>query len=252
MVCLTAYRSVDELTLGDYLKELDMRTVLVGKTHMAANRPAMKRLGIDADSAVGVHVSQCGFEPYERDDGLNPSERITKDSLAYNRWMNAKGYDGDNPWHDWANAAEDDDGNILSGWLLEHADKPVRAAEEDTETPYMTRRAMDFITEAEDRGDRWCCHLSFIKPHWPYVAPAPYHNMYGEDDLIPAVRHEMERQNPHPVYGAFMQQRPAEVFSRDGVREHVLPAYMGLIKQIDDQMGVLMTFLEEEGCWTTP
>ena len=238
---------VDELTLGDYLKELDMRTVLVGKTHMAANRPAMKRLGIDADSAVGVHVSQCGFEPYERDDGLNPSERITKDSLAYNRWMNAKGYDGDNPWHDWANAAEDDDGNILSGWLLEHADKPVRAAEEDTETPYMTRRAMDFITEAEDRGDRWCCHLSFIKPHWPYVAPAPYHNMYGEKDLIPAVRHEMERQNPHPVYGAFMQQRPAEVFSRDGVREHVLPAYMGLIKQIDDQMGVLMTFLEERG-----
>ena len=81
---------VDELTLGDYLKELDMRTVLVGKTHMAANRPAMKRLGIDADSAIGVHVSQCGFEPYERDDGLNPSERITKDSLAYNRWMNAR------------------------------------------------------------------------------------------------------------------------------------------------------------------
>ena len=130
---------------------------------------------------------------------------------------------------------------------MEHADKPVRAAEEDTETPYMTRRALDFITEAEDRGDRWCCHLSFIKPHWPYVAPAPYHNMYGEKDLIPAVRHEMERQNPHPVYGAFMQQRPAEVFSRDGVREHVLPAYMGLIKQIDDQMGVLMTFLEERG-----
>jgi arylsulfatase A-like enzyme len=44
-----------------------------------------------------------------------------------------------------------------------------------------------------------------------------------------------------------MQQRAAEVFSRDGVREHVLPAYMGLIKQIDDQIGNLMAFLEERG-----
>ncbi len=238
---------VDELTLGDYLKDLDIRTALVGKTHMAAHKPAMKRLGIEADSAVGVHVTQCGFEPYERDDGLNPKERIPAEGLAYNRYMQDKGYDGDNPWHDWANAAEDDEGNILSGWLLAHADKPVRAAEEDTETPYMTRRAMQFIEEAEDKGQRWCCHLSYIKPHWPYVAPAPYHNMYGADDLIPAVRHESERQNPHPVYDAFMRMRAAEVFSRDGVREHVLPAYMGLIKQIDDQMGLLFTHLRDSG-----
>jgi len=238
---------VDELTLGDYLKDLDMRTALVGKTHMAAHRPAMKRLGIEADSAVGVHVAQCGFEPYERDDGLNPTERLPQGGLAYNRYMQDKGYDGENPWHDWANAAEDDEGNILSGWLLAHADKPVRAAEEDTETPYMTRRAMQFIDEAEGKGQRWCCHLSYIKPHWPYVAPAPYHDMYGADDLIPAVRSEIERQNPHPVYDAFMQMRAAEVFSREGVREHVLPAYMGLIKQIDDQIGNLMAFLEERG-----
>jgi hypothetical protein len=32
-------------------------------------------LGIAADSIIGVHVSECGFEPYERDDGLHPTGR---------------------------------------------------------------------------------------------------------------------------------------------------------------------------------
>jgi arylsulfatase A-like enzyme len=39
--------------------------------------------------------------------------------------------------------------------------------------------------------------------------------------------------------------------SRDEVREKVIPTYMGLIKQIDDQMGVLMRFLEERGLTDT-
>jgi arylsulfatase A-like enzyme len=35
--------------------------------------------------------------------------------------------------------------------------------------------------------------------------------------------------------------------SRDEARDKVIPTYMGLIKQIDDQMGVLMRFVEERG-----
>ena len=224
-----------------------MRTVLVGKTHMMPDAEAMKRLGIDASSGIGVHVSQCGFEPYERDDGLHPTERPAHKKLAYNKYLVEKGYDGENPWHDWSNAADGDDGDILSGWLLAHADKPARIAEEDSETPYMTRRAMEFIAEADAKDERWCCHLSYIKPHWPYIVPAPYHNMYGKDDLLPVVRHEVERQSPHPVYRAFMEQRASTAFAKDHVREHVLPAYMGLIKQLDDQIGKLMAFLESQG-----
>ena len=85
---------------------------------MQLDREAMDRLGIDADSRIGVHVSQCGFEPYERDDGLHPHERPSTRDLSYNKYMAERGYSGENPWHDWANAAEDDNGNILSGWLL--------------------------------------------------------------------------------------------------------------------------------------
>ena len=38
-----------------------------------------------------------------------------------------------------------------------------------------------------------------------------------------------------------------QAFSHDQVRDKVLGAYMGLIKQCDDQMGVLFGWLEETG-----
>ena len=63
---------VGEMTLGDYLRPLGRRsTVLVGKTHMRADTEGMLRLGIDPASIIGVRVSECGFDPYERDDGLH-------------------------------------------------------------------------------------------------------------------------------------------------------------------------------------
>jgi len=59
------------MTMGDYLRPLGVRTALVGKTHMEADIEGMARLGIDPDSIIGVRVAECGFEPYERDDGLH-------------------------------------------------------------------------------------------------------------------------------------------------------------------------------------
>jgi arylsulfatase A-like enzyme len=71
--------------------------------------------------------------------------------------------------------------------------------------------------------------------------------MYGAADVIAPVRSEAERRDPHPVYGAFMAARVSRNFSRDEVRARVVPAYMGLIKQIDDQIGVLLRFLADRG-----
>ncbi len=239
---------VGEMTLGDHLRPLGVRTALVGKTHMKADLEGMARLGIDPQSVIGVRVAECGFEPYERDDGLHgsgPDGKYDPRIPRYERYLKELGYTGDNLWDDWANAGEDEEGNLLSGWLLKHSPRPARIREEHSETPYMTRRAMQFV---EDAGDApWCLHLSYIKPHWPYIVPAPYHAMYGEKDVVPVVRSDGERADPHPIFREFMNHQVGKAFSRDGVREAVIPAYMGLIAQIDDQIGVLMRFLEARG-----
>jgi len=161
------------------------------------------------------------------------------------------GYDAENPWEHWANSGTADDGTLQNGWLLVHADKAARIPDEHSETPYMTRRAMDFIAESEADERPWCLHLSFIKPHWPYIAPEPYASMYGARDVKPAIRSEQERQNAHPVFAAYMDMRYSKNMSRDEAREKVIPTYMGLIKQIDDQIGVLMRFLETRGLLDT-
>ena len=237
---------VGEPTIGDHLREIGVRSALIGKTHMVADQGGMQWLGIDPASIIGVHVAQCGFEPYERDDGLHPSTESDPDP-AYDRYLRDLGFDADNPWEHYANSGEGDDGEDFNGWLLTHADKAARIPEEHSETPYMTCRAMRFIEEAEEKGERWCAHLSYIKPHWPYIVPAPYHALYGAADVKPPVRSEAERVDPHPVLAAFQAERYSVNFSRDEVREKVIPAYMGLIKQIDDQMGVLFEFLESRG-----
>lgn len=235
---------VGEPTLGDHLRPLGVRPVIVGKTHMIPDREGMEWLAIDPHSAIGVTLAECGFEPYERDDGLHPYGPFDPDP-RYDTYLREKGFDSRNPWEDWANSGEGDDGELLSGWLLRYSNLAARVPDEHSETPYITSRAMDFIAEAGDKP--WLCHLSYIKPHWPYIVPAPYHNMYGESDILPVVRSDAERETDHPVFHAYQNTRICRAFSRPGVRERVIPAYMGLVKQIDDQMGRLFAWMQERG-----
>jgi len=237
--------NLGDQTIGDFLRPLDYRVALVGKTHMNADIDRMEKLGLDPHSPYGVLASECGFEPYERDDGLWGNDDFAPDDLAYNKYLNEQGYEGKNPWHDYANSHEGPDGEVLSGWHIRNNHLPARIKEEHSETAYMTNRAMEFIAETGKQS--WCLHLSYIKPHWPYVAPAPYHNLYSHNDMIPVNRHPNEKENGHPVYKFFMGRPDSQTFARDETRDNVIPAYMGLISQIDHHVGRLLAFLEEQG-----
>ncbi len=235
---------VDEMTIGDYLRPLGYRVALVGKTHFKPDLETMQRLGLSEGINPGVPAMHAGFEPFERDDGLHP-EQAEPGNVAYNLWLRQKGYDGDNPWHTWANSVEGDNGEVLSGWSMRNARRPARVREEHSETAYMTDRALEFIDKAGEQP--WCLHLSYIKPHWPYIAPAPYNNMYGPEHVPPANRAATEKADPHPVIAAFMQHDESINFSRDEVRDTVIPAYMGLITQFDHHIGRVFAHLERQG-----
>lgn len=235
---------VGELTLGDHLRPLGVDTVLCGKTHMTADTEGMERLGLDPNSIIGTRASECGFDVWDRHDGDIPKGNIDKQN-DYQDYLRGLGYDGPNPWEQWANSAQGDDEEILSGWLMSHANKAARIKEEHSETPYTTTRAIEYIDQAGDKP--WCLHVSYIKPHWPYIVPAPYHNMYDKNDVLPAIKCEAERQDAHPILDAYYKHRFCKVFAREDVRDTVIPAYMGLITQLDDQIGRLMDHLEATG-----
>ena len=244
---------VGEQTMGDHLREAGMACWLVGKTHMVADDEGMARLGIARATEIGARVEQCGFDVWERDDGMRPEgpdgPYDEHGAERYNEWLREKGYRSANPWHDFANAARQDDDpeQMASGWFLKNAGKPAAIRNEDSETPYMTGRAIEFMEQAGTAP--WCLHLSYIKPHWPYIAPAPYNDLYGREHVIPAARHEREKTEAHPVFKAFMEGRVGKAFSRDEVREAVIPAYMGLIAQCDDELARLFAWMKKTGRW---
>jgi arylsulfatase A-like enzyme len=237
---------VGEQTLGDHLRKVGMDCWLIGKTHMKADAEGMARLGLEPDSLIGARQAECGFDAWVRDDGLwaeGPDGFYDEKRSPYNEYLKSKGYDGDNPWSQNANAGVKD-GQIASAWMFDNCDLPANIREEDSETPWLTQKTIEFM---EAQTGPWCAHVSYIKPHWPYIVPAPYHDMYGANHVPTPTRSDDEWRDPHPVFHAFLKGKVAEAFQRDEVRQKVIPAYMGLIKQCDDQLGVILDYLDRTG-----
>jgi arylsulfatase A-like enzyme len=241
---------VGEMTIGDHLREAGRDAFVIGKTHMRVDAKGLARLGLAPDSVIGARVAECGFDIWLRDDGLwgkGPDGDYDERDSPYNQYLRDKGYESENPWHDFANAGIDEEGNIASGWIYGNSHLQANIREEDSETPWLTREAIKFLEDKKKSKTPWMCHVSYVKPHWPYIAPAPYHEMYGPNTFLEPVRHEDELVDPNPIYAAFAGNVIGTAFQNDEVRGKVLGAYMGLIKQIDDQMGVLLNHLKASG-----
>jgi arylsulfatase A-like enzyme len=238
---------VGEMTMGDHMRKIGVDCWLIGKTHFKADTDGMERLGLSPDSVIGARQAECGFDTWIRDDGLwghGPDGFYDEKRSPYNEYLKSKGYDGENPWADYANAGIEADGDMASGWMFANADKPANIREEDSETPWLTSKTIEFIDKMEGP---WLAHVSYIKPHWPYIVPAPYHNMFGANHVPAPNRHDVERDNTNPVFQAYQDNKIAAAFQREDVRQKVIPAYMGLIKQCDDQLGRLLDHLEATG-----
>jgi len=233
--------SLHEKTLGDYLTPAGIKVALAGKTHMLPDLEALERYGIEGGSALDALLRAGRFEEVDRYDGHSPPGKES----GYADYLRQHGYNSDDPWTDYVIAAAGPDGTTLSGWHMRNVHLPAKVAEEHSETAYMTREAMRFI---DDMGDKpWCLHLSYVKPHWPYMAPAPYHNMYGAKDCLPLNRDEQERVGEHPVLAAYREHEESVSFSRPDAPGIVRPAYMGLIRQLDDWLGRLFAHMKASG-----
>jgi len=232
--------SIGEITLGEYLQEKSLDLVLAGKTHVLPDSEGLKRLQIDGGSELGHLLTRGGFKEIDRYDGHHePGEES-----GYPAYLRAHGYKSDDPWTDFVISAINDHGEKVSGWYMRNARFPAAVSEEHSETAYMTDEAIKYITSQGDRP--WVMHLSYVKPHWPYIAPAPYHSLYTPEQCLPVVRSEEEKQDAHPITKAYREQEESQSFSLDECIRTVRPTYQGLITQLDDHLGRLFEHLEAE------
>jgi arylsulfatase A-like enzyme len=233
--------SLREKTIGDYLTPAGIKVALAGKTHVLPDQDALERYGIEGSSAIAALMRAGRFEEIDRYDGHSPPGSES----GYPAYLREHGYASDDPWSDYVIAADGSNGEKASGWHMRNAGLPARVAEEHSETAYMTREAMGFVDEMGERP--WFLHLSYVKPHWPYMAPAPYNDMYRAGDALPLNRTEAERIDEHPVLASYRKHEESISFSRADAADTVRPTYMGLIRQIDDWLGRLFDHLEKAG-----
>nr|WP_316642593.1 sulfatase-like hydrolase/transferase [uncultured Roseateles sp.] len=232
---------IGEVTLGEYLKDAGRRLVLAGKSHVMTDHAGLKRLDLEGDSALGTLLARGHFEEIDRYDGHH---KPGKES-GYPAYLRAQGYGGDDPWTEHVIAAIDAQGQVVSGWHMRNVHLPARVAEPHSETAYMTDQALRFMAGQGEQP--WVLHLSYVKPHWPYMAPAPYHGLYTPDQCLPVVRNEAERADAHPVVAAYREHEESQSFARDDCVRIVRPAYQGLIKQLDDHLGRLFDHMQASG-----
>jgi arylsulfatase A-like enzyme len=237
--------SVAELTLGDHLRAANRSLTLIGKTHVVPDARGLARVGLrvpGGETGLAALLARGSFVEDVRHDGHHAEPHA-----SYADWLRARGYGGADPWSEHVIGVVDADGRVQSGWNMRWCHLPARVREEHSETAYTTQRAIDFIRAQGDAP--WALHLSYVKPHWPYIAPAPYHAMYGREDALPVVRHRRELDDAHPVLAAYRCQEECANFCRDEVIDKVRPAYMGLVRQIDDHLARLWRALDETGRW---
>ncbi|MDO9709784.1 sulfatase-like hydrolase/transferase [Paracraurococcus lichenis] len=235
--------SVGEVTLGWHLRESGRTLALAGKTHVLPDAHGMRRLALDGQTDLTALLREGWFRLVDRHDGHHGEP-----DSAYAHWLRAQGYDSRDPWTDFVIAVEGPDGKPLSGWKMRNARLPARVREEHSETAYTTDRAIEFMTAQGD--EPWVLHLSYVKPHWPYIAPAPYHALYGPEHCLPVQRHAAERgPDAHPMFRAWQDEEVAESFQRDEAIATVRPTYQGLIRQVDDHLGRVWETMERLGRW---
>ncbi len=233
--------SVGEVTLGWHLRNSGRDLTLCGKTHVMPDAHGMQRLALDGANEMAVLLEEGWFRPIDRYDGHHPEP-----DGAYADWLRAKGYDSPDPWTDYVIATVDPDGGVHSGWKMRNVKWPARIREEHSETAYTTDRALEFFRQKG--SEPWVLHLSYVKPHWPYVAPAPYHNMYSPEQCLPVKRHAEEQSAAaHPIMREWQNEEVSVNFAQEECQRIVKPVYQGLITQLDTHLGRVFTELEALG-----
>lgn len=151
-------------------------------------------------------------------------------------------------------------------WLPEGEDAvpgatshPSRIPAALSDSSYFTERALTYL---KGKGDQpWFLHLGYYRPHPPFVACSPYHEMYRPEDMPAPIRAGSleEEAAQHPLLGHYLDAiRQASFFERAQGRGAELDpreiaqmraTYAGLISEIDDCLGRVFAYLDETKQW---
>jgi arylsulfatase A-like enzyme len=98
-------------------------------------------------------------------------------------------------------------------------------------------------------NNAWFAHVSYLRPHPPFLAPAPYDTMF-DPASVPAPTRAATRAEEgaqHPLLG-LMIEHPVVASPDDPQEQRELQTtYYGMMAEVDDQIGRVLDMLDETG-----
>ena len=140
-------------------------------------------------------------------------------------------------------------------WQAAGQPRPLAFAAEHSDTRFMVDRLLDWVADQRDLPASmpgWMAHLSLVRPHPPWIAPAPYNTLYAPDALpVPALRAaDVASEAAQHPWLAWHLGRPRNAASADPNRHALLQAsYYGLMNEVDDNLARLFETLKASGDW---
>jgi arylsulfatase A-like enzyme len=126
---------------------------------------------------------------------------------------------------------------------------PTVYAAEHSEAAFLTERFGRWL-DAQPDGRALFAHVTYIRPHPPYMAPAPWHDLIDPADVPAPVRHpdpETEGARQHPMVAAALRSGLAHAPTDDREMRQLQATYWGMLAEVDDQIGALIRHVERCG-----
>lgn len=128
---------------------------------------------------------------------------------------------------------------------------------EDSDTAFLTDRFLATMPAYADQEQGWFAHLTYLRPHPPLVAPAPYNKMYDPAALpLPTRLDTGEAEEAlHPFFAparanstvaGFVEGFP-DLQPTDEVVQTLRAIYLGLASEVDHHIGRVVQFLKDSG-----
>lgn len=165
--------------------------------------------------------------------------RLESDDTAWRDHLRARGYivpDGD--------ALYAPDGDAVNA--------PACYSADDSDTAFLTDR---FLERMSTEAQGWCATLTYIRPHPPFVAPAPYNHLADPAQLPEPARSEDNRD--HPYTAAARETSPAsgtvvgfpDLSATPETISALRAIYLGLAAEVDHHIGRVVNWLKTSGQW---
>ncbi len=133
---------------------------------------------------------------------------------------------------------------------------PPIYSKQDSSVAFLTNELLKWMKVREN--ENWFVHLSYLRPHPPWIAPEPYNLMYDPNILKKPVRKktiELESRQ-HPLLKMLLETIPRKGFFPNNEKlpasqasdidvSQAIATYLGLMTEVDFHIGRIINYLKE-------